>query len=454
MDRITVIGLSWRQGGPEALARFSLCEEDRAAGVRRLAQQLGVCELVYLATCNRVEVALVGAEGASPARWRPLVFEALVGRPPAPGEAERSLRAWAGEGALEHLMLVAAGLDSARAGETDVSAQVRRAVEQSRSLGLIGLRLGIVFEEALRVARRVHAQTGLDAGRESLAEIGLDRLRARLSETPGRVALVGVSAMTERCARSLAHEDVPFLWVNRSLERVREQANQLGAEACGLAEFKQDPEALEALVLATGAPTAVLVRADLERVAARAPSGRPPLLIDFSVPPDVAPADAEATGCERWGMEAVLAEAERTRAHRLTELADARTLVDQALDRLHKRLVERMVAPLCAAVQRRFRQTAREGTERLLERELVGLDEPAASALRRWAETLASRFAHLSTAGVREVAQTSGPDAVRAFFRRADPELAAELRAACSTDEALSIDAAPPADGAQEGAQA
>ena len=75
----------------------------------------------------------------------------------------------------------------------------------------------------------------------------------------------------------------------------------------------------------------MLGRASLERLAARSASGTPPLVIDFAVPPDVEPADAEAAGLERLGMQEILAQAERSRAGRLNELADARELVDQAL---------------------------------------------------------------------------------------------------------------------------
>ena len=430
MNRIAVAGISWRQGGPEALARFTLATEGRPEAVKRLAAGLGVAELVYVATCNRVEVAFVGDGRTALGAYRPRIFEGLTGGSGTPGEAARTFRAWAGEGAMEHLILVTAGLDSARVGETDVAAQVRRSFEQSRELGLVGTRLGLVFEEALKVARRVHASTALGHGRESLAEIALDRLRSRLAEAAGPVALVGVSAMTERCARSLAAEGTRVVVVNRTLARALEFAQSAGAEALALADFLAEPPGVEAIVSATGAEAAVFRRADLERLAARVPSGRPLLAVDMAVPPDVEPGDARAAGVERIGMEEVIAEAERSRERRLEEMADARTLVDEALLSLRRRLSDRLVAPLLAAVQRRYRSTAVEGLERLFKRELVGLGESERDAVRRWAETLARRFAHLPTAGLREVAHAAGPEAVDAFFSRADAGLAAALREA------------------------
>lgn len=450
MERLGVVGISWKAGGAEALARFTIAAEEREAKLPGLAAAIGVTELAYLATCNRVEVAFVGDGRRSVAAYRPRVFAALTGREPEPTEAERTLRAWAGEGAAEHLFLVAAGLDSARPGETEIAGQFKDAYEVSRRAGLVGMRLELVFEHALRVAARVHRSTHVGEGRVSLAEIALDRVRARLDRTPGAVALVGVSPMTMRTARSLVGRARGIVVVNRTLARAEDLAREVGGTARDLASFRAAPDPVEALVSATGSPDPVLDRAALERLAARAPSAEPPLLVDMAVPPDIDPEDALAAGFERIGMNQVIAIAEEHRRDRLVELADAREIVDHALDELRHRIVERHIAPVLAALQRRFRVTALEGVERLLRRDLRGLGETEREAVTRWAETLARRFAHIPTAGLRGVAHEGGPEALEAFLRALDGELAAELRA--STATLAADDAAPsiPADEEDE----
>src|SRR5262245_61690190 len=177
MNRIGVLGLSWRHVAPEQLAPWTLPPDERDERLPRLARELGLRELAYLATCHRVEVAFVAEPGVPLASYRPRLWRALRGREPAAGEAERGLRAWGGEGAVEHLILVAAGLDSARVGETEIAAQVREAYDLARELGLAGPRLTRVFDEALRIARRVHALTAVGEGRVSLAEIAIASVR-------------------------------------------------------------------------------------------------------------------------------------------------------------------------------------------------------------------------------------------------------------------------------------
>ena len=88
--------------------------------------------------------------------FRRPVFRALTGAEPLPGEAERTLRGWIGEGAVEHLFLVAAGFDSAQVGEREIQGQLREALATARAAGTCGVLLDRLVDEALRVAHQVH----------------------------------------------------------------------------------------------------------------------------------------------------------------------------------------------------------------------------------------------------------------------------------------------------------
>ena len=442
MDDLGVIGLSWRQGGPDALARFTLDREDEAARLVALREALGVDELVYLATCNRVELYFRLPDSRTPmAPLRARAFEVLTGTTPEPGEAERSMRAWAGEGAAEHLFMVAAGLDSAEVGETEINGQLRRALATALDLGLVpprGGRLEELVEEALKLSRRIRREAHLDQGHTSLAEIALDAIRdrvARAAEQGARpaVLLVGVSPMTERCAKGLRDADVPLVFANRSLDNARAFAAGLGldeAAARPIGDLTLAPPAVEAVVCATAAPEPVLDVCSLSALADATSSGEPPLVVDFAVPPDVDPAVARSLGIERMGMDEILAAAEATRAKRLEEAAVAREAIDEAIERLRRRMGDEHVAPFVSALQRRYRTVARQGAEHLVDTRLAGLDDAQRAAVIAFAEKLAGRFAHLPSTGLRGVSRAAGPAAVDAFLAHADRELAKEFERA------------------------
>jgi glutamyl-tRNA reductase len=430
LEHLGLVGVSWRQDGSEALAEFALSQERAAERLQEFARQLQLSELAYLATCNRVELIFARSEHTPVVDLRRDAFKLLTGRAAAHGEAERRLRAWQGEGAAEHLFLTAVGLDSACVGETEIVGQVRYCQERSLELGLCGPSLGLVFEEALRIAGKVRGGTRLTEGRVSLAEIAVQLLRERIARTPGRIALVGVSPMTERAAVSLGQAGLNFVVVNRSLDKAAALAARHGAEHSSLEAFRSEPPRIEALLSATGAAEPIFDHAALERLAAHTPSGQPPLVIDMAVPGDFDAAQCERLGVPRIGMDEIVRHAEQNRAARLMEAGPAREQVDKALDELQDRFTERYYGPLFGALQQRYRRTAQEGVRRLLKKDLKGLGEQERAAVETWAEVLARRFAHIPCLGLRGLLH-DGPDgSVEAFLSGLEPEFADELRAA------------------------
>src|SRR5215469_7023029 len=262
MHQIGVVGLSYRHAGVEDIARFSLPKADVGARLPRLRDCLGAGEVLYVSTCNRVEVLYTTLDGSPACDGRREIFQALIGREPQPGEANRLLRAWTGEAALEHLFLVACGLDSAQAGEQEIAAQIRGAWEASRTANVSGPTLDRLVAEALGMANRVHRlEAGVPA--PSLADLAADRVLAHLGQ-PGvvsapaakvpsePVALLGVSPMTKRCGLALHRQGVPLVVVNRTLEAAEEFAQAVGGRAYSLEQFRASPIPVGALILAAG----------------------------------------------------------------------------------------------------------------------------------------------------------------------------------------------------------
>src|ERR1700704_1784700 len=241
MHQIGVVGLSYRHAGVDEVARFAVPRTEVPARLPALRTLLKAAEILYVGTCNRVEVVYATDDGSAAGDARQDVFRILTGREPQPGEASRILRAWTGEAAVEHLLLLACGLDS-------------------RLMG-----------EALGMARRVR---GLGAGvrSPSLGDLAADRVLQHLGGRPGRVALLGVSPMTRRCAAVLNEVRVPLLIVNRTLQAAEELALTVSGEALALDRFRAQPPVLSALVLGAGGGEPVLDEQVLGRVRTAAPS--------------------------------------------------------------------------------------------------------------------------------------------------------------------------------------
>jgi glutamyl-tRNA reductase len=434
MHQIGVVGLSYRHVGVDEVARFALPKAEVAARLPALRDFLRASEILYVGTCNRVEVLFATSDGSPAGDSRGDVFRALTGRDPQPGEATRILRAWTGEAAVEHLFLVACGLDSAQTGEQEIAIQLRGAWEAAREAHASGPILDRLLGEALGMANRVHR---LEAGvrAPSLADLAADRAVLHLAGKPGTVALVGVSPMTKRCGKALHRAGVPLLVVNRTLEAAEEFAQTVGAQALSLDEFRARPREVAALVLAAGGGEPVLDTDALARLAqvtklaqsnalaqaATLPhiTTRPPLIIDFGVPPNVEPEVARLAGFPRVGMNDLIQAAQERRLSQLMRMAPVRAAIDERLTRLRGDLATRAIGRKLADLRGTFEQIAAEEVDRALAAELRGLDDSQREILQRLGSTVARRLAHLPLAGLRAAAAHASADAVDAFFREA-----------------------------------
>lgn len=204
-----------------------------------------------------------------------------------------------------------------------------------------------------------------------------------------------------------------------------------------LEDFRTSPSAIEALLSATGSPEALLARPALERLAARTPSGKPPLLVDMAIPADFDPALCLELDIPRIGMDEISRRAEQNRAARLLEAAQARELIDEALVKTLERFAERDSGRLFGALQQRYRRTAEEGVQRLLRKDLPHLDAQQRAAVETWAAALARRFAHIPCLGLRGLLHDGPEGSLEAFLGGLEPEFADELRAALEAPERL-----------------
>jgi glutamyl-tRNA reductase len=422
MDQIGVVGLSYRHAGAEQIAGFTLPKDEIAARLGALRDTIGTAEVVYLATCNRVEVLFAVSDGEDAHDIRTEIFQGLTGRAPRVNEARSALRAWTGEAAVEHLFLLACGLDSAQAGEREIVAQLRGAWELAREAGVCGPILDRILGEALGLSGRLQ-RLAADSRPPSLADLAADRMLLHLADRPGTIALVGVSPMTRRCGELLHQAGVPVMVVNRSQDTGEEFARTIEGTAVSLAEFRAQPRDVAGLVVATGGNEPVLDADALRRLAAVATN--PLLIIDFGLPPNIDPHAATAVGFARIGMDEMIQATQDRRIAQLLRLAPLRAAIDERLTRLRGQLATRAIGKQLAELRSEFERIATAEAERALNEELQKLSIEQQEQVRRVATTIAHRLAHLPLAGIRAAAAHASAETVDAFFREARLQRAA-----------------------------
>lgn len=228
---LLVVGLSHRSAPVSVLERASLSVDAQVKLLQDTVAAEPAAEAAVLATCNRIELyADVDKFHAGVAELSTLLAQhSGVGLE----ELTPYLYVHYEDRAVHHLFSVACGLDSMVVGEGQILGQIKDALARAQELHTAGRLLNDLFQQALRVGKRAHSETGIDRAGQSLVTFGLEQLAVGApveAWARGKKALViGAGSMSSLAAATLARAGVGEIVIaNRTPERAERLAQILG----------------------------------------------------------------------------------------------------------------------------------------------------------------------------------------------------------------------------------
>jgi glutamyl-tRNA reductase len=289
--------------------------------VSALAARDNVREVAVLSTCNRTEIYAVTEKfhGAY-ADIRDFLCD-LGGFPP--DELHPYLFAQHDEAAVAHLFEVAAGLDSAVIGESEILGQVRQAWEVAQAEGAAAPDAQPAVPPRPRRRQAGPHRDGDRSGTASVSHAAVEMAVDLLgSLTEPRVLVIGAGAMGEGIAVALHRAGASEILVaNRTAERGAALAERVDGVALGFDRLAEAVGTADLVLTCTGSGEPVLTAQYL--TLARSAS-RPLLVVDIAVPRDVDPAVADLDNVTVLDLDDLRDWADRGRSHRLGELERVR----------------------------------------------------------------------------------------------------------------------------------
>jgi glutamyl-tRNA reductase len=298
---VLVIGMSHRSAPVEALEDVAIGREGVAKILDEIHTADHLSEAVVVATCNRLELY------ADVATFHGGVDEAGALLSAHTGVPLELLTPYFyvhyEDRAVSHLFHVASGLDSMVVGETQILGQVRDAFRFAQTSGVTGRVLTELFQAALRVGKRAHAETNIDAAGRSLVTVGLATILPSIAPdgwTIGHVGgtswrnlvegcralVVGAGSMSSLAASTLAEAGVDVAVANRTLDNAQRLASSVGGRAEPMSRLPELLTEVDLLVACTGAAD-VVVPHELVETAVRERAGRSLGILDLGLPHDV-----------------------------------------------------------------------------------------------------------------------------------------------------------------------
>ena len=408
-----VVGLSHRTAPVEVRERLAINDAGLEGVLRTLAALGGVSEVMFLSTCNRVEVYAMAEREQDEAQVAAEIEQTLVNL--GGQEIAEHLYHSVGSDALRHMLRVAAALDSLVVGEPQILGQFRNAAHRAQQLGLLGPGLRAATQHTLRVAKRVRTETMVGTGQSSIPSAAVSLARQIFEDLTGRtVVLIGAGDMAAAVAKPLAGAGARIVVVNRSLDRAERLAHMVGGSSASWADLESCLTRADIVITSTSSPGCVLTR-QLVGTAQRARTGRSLFIVDIAVPRDVDPQAGKLEGVFLYDIDDLanlVASSLETRAQAARE---AEALVDAELDTFERRLKAQRYTPVIVGLRQRTHKVLAGELERSLHGKLRHLSPEDRSALYTMIEAAANKLLHEPTVWLRDLAgQPDGdPQALR-----------------------------------------
>ncbi|MFD4365903.1 glutamyl-tRNA reductase [Rhodococcus sp. NPDC058521] len=451
---VLLVGISHRTAPVPVLERVAIADTDRPKLTDKLMASGLVSEAMIVSTCNRIEIyAVVDAfHGALTEVGELLADHSGLDV----AELHRHAYVRYSEAAVEHLFAVASGLDSMVVGEQQILGQIRSAYAAADTQQAAGRTLHELAQQALRVGKRVHTETGIDAAGSSVVSVALDRAAGFVDGLAGRTAVVvGAGAMGGLSVAHLGRAGIArILVVNRTLERAQHLAetartNGIEAEAYDLDALPDALAEADVLVTCTGAVGTVVTLADTHRALARVDRtpGRPLVICDLGLPRDVESAVSGLPDVTVLDMESLQRDPAAGAA--ASDEDAARIIVASELAGYLAGQRQAEVTPTVTALRQRAADVVESELLRLDSR-LPNLDNPERDEVARTVRRVVDKLLHAPTVRVKQLAITPGGDSYAAALRELFELSPGAVEAVAKPSEIAAADLAQFGLGAQD----
>lgn len=310
---------------------FAGCQE-KTDVLPALTAISGVEEVLYLFTCNRVEIIASVAEDSKTLKDLKDFLARNGGLTEA--EADGCFYEYHGEEAVRHMFRVTSSLDSMVMGEAQILGQVKDAYREALEKYATGVVLNRLMHCSFRAAKRVRSETGIAVNPVSVSHAAVELAKKIFGSLDGKkILLIGAGEMAELTGTQLIEKGARSIIIaNRSFAQAELLAEKFHGEAAALDALDKKLIEADIVISSTGAPD-FIVTADMIRKIHHQRKNRLLFLIDIAVPRDIEPAASELENVYLYNIDNLQDIVDENMHVRKKEAIRAEAIVDEEVTR-------------------------------------------------------------------------------------------------------------------------
>ena len=411
---IVVLGVNYHTSPVTLLEKVMIPVPAMSEALRVLSSHSDIREVIVLSTCNRTEVYAV-AERYHAAHTDILEFLCETSGLSA-DEITPHLYSQFDDDAVVHLFEVAAGIDSAVLGETEIVGQVRDAWDFAMKQGTSRSTLNLLFRYALESGKRARTETGISRSTASVAHAAVEMAEEILGTLSGkRVLVVGAGEMGEGVAGALSRAGTESITVlNRTVSRAEALADKIGARVSDFESLENELSTADVVLACTGAGGVIIDHELLARV--RQGVSTPILVVDIALPRDVAASVAELPGVTLRDLDNLSDWAQRSIDKRASEVGQVREIIGEEVKRFLLDQTQRQAAPLVAQL-REVVESIRTAEMDRFETALSAMTPEQRELVESISHGIINKMLHVPSVRLREAAGTPQGERLSAAVR-------------------------------------
>ncbi len=286
---LNILAFTHRNLDVSKIGLLHIDKTDQPERLRELKSKLGIVELCFLTTCNRVELTFV-----IDYEWQEdHTFNLLSMLYPNLNESQISdfsihVEHYAEYNAVDHALAVASSIDSMIVGEREIITQVRTAFEFCRDNGLTGDLIRILMKQVIETAKKVYTETSIASKPVSVVSLAYHQLKKFNIPLDARILFIGAGVTNTTMARFLKkHGFKNFVVFNRTYEKAHTLAEEIRGIPVSLADLKNYQNGFDVIITCTGADNHIITKEIYESLLVGEKNKK--IVIDLAIPQDLDP---------------------------------------------------------------------------------------------------------------------------------------------------------------------